>query len=80
MIKKLLLVVVALSLLIPVTACAAEGETIKIGIVLELTGDLGFMGVNMINGASATMILLIEMPASAGRFPSSGGPRRPSMR
>ena len=51
MIKKILLVLVALSLLIPVTACAAEEKTIKIGIVLELTGDLGFMGENMLNGA-----------------------------
>ena len=50
MIKRLLLVVAALSLLIPVTACAGE-ETIKIGCVLELTGDLGFMGENMIKGA-----------------------------
>jgi branched-chain amino acid transport system substrate-binding protein len=51
MIKKILLVLVALSLLISVTACAAEEKTIKIGIVLELTGDLGFMGENMLNGA-----------------------------
>jgi len=50
MIKKILLVLVALSLLIPVTACAGE-ETIKIGIVLELSGELAPMGARMLNGA-----------------------------
>jgi len=50
MIKKISLVLVALSLLIPVTACAAE-ETIKIGIVLELSGALAPMGEKMLNGA-----------------------------
>ncbi|MBA7709355.1 Leucine-, isoleucine-, valine-, threonine-, and alanine-binding protein [subsurface metagenome] len=51
MIKKILLVLVALSLLIPVTACAAEEETIKVGIVLELTGELAPMGAMMLDGA-----------------------------
>ncbi len=51
MIKRLLLVIAVLSLLIPVTACAAEEETIKIGIVLELTGPLGHMGEMMLDGA-----------------------------
>ncbi len=51
MIKKLILVIAALSLLIPVTACAAEEETIKIGIVLELSGALAPMGEKMLNGA-----------------------------
>ena len=51
MIKKLILIIAALSLLIPVTACAAEEETIKIGIVLELTGELAPMGEKMLNGA-----------------------------
>jgi len=52
MIKKLLLVVAALSLLIPVVACAPkEAETIKIGCVLELTGELGHMGEMMLDGA-----------------------------
>ena len=51
MIKKILLVLVALSLLIPVTACAAEEETIKIGIVLELSGELAPMGARMLDGA-----------------------------
>ena len=51
MIRKLILVAAALSLLIPVTACAAEEETIKIGIVLELTGELAPMGEKMLNGA-----------------------------
>ena len=51
MIKKLFLVVVVLSLLIPVTACApAEAETIKIGCVLDLSGDLAPMGTRMLNG------------------------------
>jgi len=49
-IKKLILVIAALSLLIPVTACAAE-ETVKIGIVLELSGELAPMGEKMLNGA-----------------------------
>jgi len=50
MIKKLLLVVVALSLLIPAMACGPT-ETIKIGIVLELSGALAPMGERMLNGA-----------------------------
>jgi len=50
MIKKILLVLVALSLLIPVTACAGE-ETIKIGVVLELSGALAPMGEKMLDGA-----------------------------
>jgi len=55
MIKKLLLVVAALSLLIPAAACApagpAEPETIKIGCLLDTTADLGPMGLRMLNGA-----------------------------
>ncbi len=52
MIKKLLFVVVALSLLVPAVACApAEAETIKIGVVMDLSGDLAAMGAMMINGA-----------------------------
>ena len=51
MIRKLILVVVALSLVIPITACAAEEETIKIGCVLELSGELAPMGEKMLNGA-----------------------------
>ena len=55
MIKKLLLVVAALSLLIPVLACApggpAEPEVIKIGCVCTKTGDLGPMGMRMFQGA-----------------------------
>ena len=50
MVKKLLLVVVALSLLIPAAACG-PAETIKIGCVLELTGPLGHMGEMMLDGA-----------------------------
>ncbi len=51
MIKKLLLVAVALSLLIPATACAPkEAETIKIGVVMDLSGDLAAMGTRMLNG------------------------------
>ena len=52
MIRKLILAAAALSLLIPVAACAEkEAETIKIGIVLELTGELGHMGEMMLDGA-----------------------------
>jgi len=52
MIKKLLLVVAALSLLIPAVACAPkEAETIKIGCVLSTTGLLGPMGEDMMNAA-----------------------------
>jgi ABC-type branched-subunit amino acid transport system substrate-binding protein len=50
MIKKLLLAVVALLLLIPVISCGGE-ETIKIGCVLELTGELAPMGEKMLNAA-----------------------------
>jgi len=51
MIKKLLLVIAVLLLLIPVTACAAEEETVKVGCVLELSGELAPMGEKMLNGA-----------------------------
>jgi branched-chain amino acid transport system substrate-binding protein len=56
MIKKLLLVLAAVSLLIPVMACApevppAEAGRIKIGCVLELSGELAPMGARMLDGA-----------------------------
>lgn len=52
MIRKLILVVAALSLLIPAAACGPkEAETIKIGCVLELSGPLGHMGEMMLDGA-----------------------------
>ena len=53
MIKKLLVSAVALLLLITVLIPAAGcvTDTIKIGIVLELTGELGAMGEKMLNGA-----------------------------
>lgn len=51
MIKKLLMVVAVLALLIPAVACGpGPAETIKIGVLLDLTGDLGPMGVRMLNG------------------------------
>jgi len=61
MIKKLLLVIAALSLFIPVTACAGK-ETIKIGCVLDLSGDLGAMGARMLEGGE----LAIEEINAAG--------------
>lgn len=52
MIKKLLMVVAVLALLIPVVACGpGPAETIKIGVLLDLTGDLGPMGIRILNGA-----------------------------
>ena len=51
MIKKLLLVLVALSLLIPATACSAGDDTIKIGCVLSLSGDLGPKGKDRLEAA-----------------------------
>ena len=53
MIKKLLVSVVALLLLITVLIPAAGcvTDTIKIGIVLELSGELAPMGEKMLNGA-----------------------------
>jgi len=62
MIKKILLVIAVLSLLIPVTACTAEEETIKIGCVLDLSGDLGAMGARMLEGAE----LAVEEINAAG--------------
>jgi ABC-type branched-subunit amino acid transport system substrate-binding protein len=51
MVKKLLLAVVALSLLLlPMTACGTKG-TIKIGVVLSTTGLLGPMGQDMMLAA-----------------------------
>ena len=64
MIKKLLLVVVALSLLIPAMACGpAEAETVKIGSLLTTTGDLGAMGVRM---ADAAELAIDEINAQGG--------------
>jgi branched-chain amino acid transport system substrate-binding protein len=52
MVKKLLMVIAVLALLIPVVGCGpAPAETIKIGCVLTTTGDLGPMGVRMVQGA-----------------------------
>jgi len=52
MIRKLLSVLVALSLLIAVGACVpTEAETIKIGCVLSTSGLLGPMGEDMMEGA-----------------------------
>jgi len=52
MIKKLLMVVAVLALLIPAVACGpAPAETIKIGCVLELSGELAPMGAKMLDGA-----------------------------
>jgi ABC-type branched-subunit amino acid transport system substrate-binding protein len=54
MIKKLLLVLAVLSLLIPAMACTTEApssEPIKIGCLLDTTGDLGPMGGRILNGA-----------------------------
>lgn len=52
MIKRLLLAVVIGVLLVPVAACGpAEPETIKIGVVMDLSGDLAPMGARMLNGA-----------------------------
>jgi len=50
MIKRLLLVVVVLSLLIPAISCGGE-ETIKIGCVLDLSGELGSVGETMLDAA-----------------------------
>ncbi len=52
MIKKLLMVGAVLALLIPAVACGpGPAETIKIGVLLDLTGDLGPMGTRMLDGA-----------------------------
>jgi ABC-type branched-subunit amino acid transport system substrate-binding protein len=52
MIKKLLMVMAVLALLIPAVACGpGPAETIKIGCVLELSGELAPMGEKMLNGA-----------------------------
>jgi len=56
MVKKLLLVVAVLSLLIPAVACTpgegpGEAGTVKIGCVLELSGELAPMGARMLDGA-----------------------------
>ncbi len=51
--KKILLIVVALSLLIPAFGCAGGGsdDTVKIGALLDTTGALGPMGIRIMNGA-----------------------------
>jgi ABC-type branched-subunit amino acid transport system substrate-binding protein len=55
MTRKLILVAVGVLLLIPLISMAGcgeeEAETIKIGCVLDLSGDLAAMGARMLNGA-----------------------------
>lgn len=52
MIRKVLLLVVILSMLMLPTACGPTGaETIKIGVLLDLSGELAPMGAKMLNGA-----------------------------
>ncbi len=52
MIKRLLLVLFIVSLMVGAAACGeGEAKTIKIGVVLDLSGDLGPMGARMLNGA-----------------------------
>jgi len=55
MTKKLLLAVAGVLLLIPLIATVGcgpkEAETIKLGCVLDLSGDLAPMGARMLNGA-----------------------------
>jgi ABC-type branched-subunit amino acid transport system substrate-binding protein len=55
MIKKLILAAVGLLLLVPLLSTLGcgpkEAETIKIGVVLDLSGDLAPMGQRMLNGA-----------------------------
>ncbi len=63
MVKKLVLVVAVLSLLIPAVACAPkEAETIKIGCVMDLSGDLAAMGARMLDGGK----LAVEEINAAG--------------
>jgi len=55
MTKKLLLVTAGMLLLVPLIALVGcgekEAETVKIGCVLDLSGDLAPMGARMLNGA-----------------------------
>ncbi len=52
MFKKLLVAVVVALLLVPIAGCGPkEAETIKIGVVMDLSGDLAAMGGRMLNGA-----------------------------
>lgn len=53
MVKKLLLVAVVLCLLVPAFGCTGDstGDTVKIGALLDTTGDLGPMGGRIMNGA-----------------------------
>ncbi len=52
MVRKLLMVVAAVCLLVLAVACAPEeAETIKIGCLLDTTGDLAPMGEKMMDGA-----------------------------
>ena len=63
MLKKVILVCVALLLLIPAVACGPrEAETIKIGVVMDLSGDLAAMGTRMLNGGQ----LAVEEINAAG--------------
>ena len=51
--KKVVMFLSLVALVIPAVACGepAEAETIKIGVVLDTSGDLGSMGVRIMQGA-----------------------------
>jgi len=62
--KKLLLGVAVMLLLMPVAGCGPkEVETIKIGVVMDLSGDLAAMGTRMLNGGK---LALEEINAAGG--------------
>ena len=70
MIKRLLLAVVVIMLLVSVAACGpAEAETIKIGVVMDLSGDLAPMGARMLNGAR---LAVEEINAAGGVLGKQG--------
>ncbi|MDD4876231.1 MAG: ABC transporter substrate-binding protein, partial [Dehalococcoidales bacterium] len=51
MIRRLLLGIIIVSLLLTTAACSSGADTIKIGVVMDLSGDLGAMGTRMLDGA-----------------------------
>ncbi|MCD6358941.1 MAG: ABC transporter substrate-binding protein [Dehalococcoidia bacterium] len=70
--RKILLVVMAVLLLLPALACSSEPEEaqvepVKIGVLLCLTGDLGPMGLKMMQGAELAVTEINDAGGVLGR-------------
>jgi ABC-type branched-subunit amino acid transport system substrate-binding protein len=69
MLRKILLVAVVLCLLVPAFGCTGDsaGDTVKIGVLLDTTGDLGPMGIRILNGARLAAMEINEAGGVLGK-------------